>query len=315
MLTPEELKALYKGMGYSVLAITDHDILVAHDYLNDEEFITLHGFEMEVGEHKEGVHGTMNKCCHMCSIALEPDNMTQPCWHRTKYTPGIAKELIDAVVFDESKPDFEREYSCEGVSRMMEESRSNGYFVTYNHPSWSRERYTQYMGYNSMHAMEMFNGGCLNAGYLDYNPDVYDDLLRQGKRIYCIGADDNHGSKQEERRLWDFFRAFTMIKSEKLEYGAIIDALDNGNFYASEGPEITELYFEDGKVHIKCSDAAQISLPTGIRKSGIVKAKDGVPVNEAAFAVDESCIYFRLTVTDMNGMHATTNAYFLDEIM
>ena len=45
MFTPEELKTVYKGMGYSVLAITDHDILVAHDYLNDEEFITLHGFK------------------------------------------------------------------------------------------------------------------------------------------------------------------------------------------------------------------------------------------------------------------------------
>ena len=106
-----------------------------------------------------------------------------------------------------------------------------------------------------------------------------------------------------------------MIKAEKLEYGAVIDALDNGNFYASEGPEITELYLEDGNVHIKCSGAAQITYTSGRRKAGIVKAKDGVAVTEATFPVVPEDIYFRLTVTDMNGMHATTNAYFTDEVL
>ena len=49
-MTPQELKEHYKGMGYSVLAITDHDILVPHPELNDEHFLTLNGYEMEVNE-------------------------------------------------------------------------------------------------------------------------------------------------------------------------------------------------------------------------------------------------------------------------
>ena len=106
-----------------------------------------------------------------------------------------------------------------------------------------------------------------------------------------------------------------MIKAEKLEYGAIIDALDNGNFYASEGPEIKELYYEDGKVYVKCSEAVEITCTKGIRKMGIVKMKDGKPCTEANFPVADGEIYFRITVTDANGKHATTNAYFLDEIM
>ena len=314
MFTPEELKTVYKGMGYSVLAITDHDILVAHDYLNDEEFITLHGFEMEVGEHKEGVHGTMNKCCHMCSIALEPDNMTQPCWHRTKYTPGIAQELIDAVIFDESKPDFEREYSCEGVSRMMEESRSNGYFVSYNHPSWSRERYPQYMGYNSMHAMEMFNGMCIMLGYEDYNPRVYEDMLEGGKRIYCIGSDDNHNRHPQDSSKRESGLAWTMIKAPRLEYREITKALEQGNFSASEGPEIHELWLDDDGVHIRCSDAVRIDCNSEGRAAQSVVADAGETVNGADFEYFPFAGWFRITVTDKNGKHACTNAYFPDEL-
>ena len=35
-----------------------------------------------------------------------------------------------------------------------------------------------------------------------------------------------------------------MIKAEKLEYKTVTKALHDGNFYASMGPEITELYLE-----------------------------------------------------------------------
>ena len=315
--TPEAVKEIYKAQGYSIVAYTDHDIMIDHDDLRDESFLPLLGYEMEVTEQLP--YGTepfmIKRTCHMCLIAKDRETAKQVCWHRSKYLFANAKNYIDQAKFDEEIPDYNRIYSHWGINDIIAKAKEGNFFITYNHPKWSMEGYPEYSGYDGMDAMEMFNGGCLNAGYNDYNPEVYDDLLRQGKRLYCIGADDNHGSKQEERKYWDFFRAYTVIKADKLEYGAIIDALDNGNFYASEGPEIKELYFEDGKVHIKCSDAAQISLTTGIRKSGIVKAKNGVPVNEAVFPIDENYVYFRLTVTDMNGMHATTNAYFLDEIM
>lgn len=316
-LTPEEVKEAYKSHGYSIVAYTDHDIMIDHDDLRDGEFLPLLGYEIETTEQLPYADDPfyLKRTCHICLIARDRESAKQVCWHRSKYLLGHGKEYMHLAKFDEELPDYNRIYSHRGINDIIARAKEGNFFVTYNHPKWSMESYPEYSGYEGMDAMEMFNGGCLNAGYNDYNPDVYDDLLRQGKRIYCIGTDDNHGSKQEERRYWDFFRAFTVIKAEKLEYGAVIDALDNGNFYASEGPEITELYLEDGKVHLKCSGAAQISYTSGRRKSGIVKAKDGVAVTEASFPVVPEDVYFRLTVTDQNGMHATTNAYFTDEVL
>ena len=105
----------------------------------------------------------------------------------------------------------------------------------------------------------------------------------------------------------------------KVDYGPMAkhekNAIENGDTYASSGPEITELYYEDGRVYIKCSDAAAVHLYTaGRRRARTPEIKDGKPITEASFEVKESDFYFRLTVKDAQGNYANTRAYFLDEL-
>ena len=38
-LSPKELKELYKGQGYQILAITDHNVIADHSALNEEDFL------------------------------------------------------------------------------------------------------------------------------------------------------------------------------------------------------------------------------------------------------------------------------------
>lgn len=305
-LTPEQMKELFKKNGYSIIAYTDHDVLVPHPELADEDFLPLNGYEMEVSEATEADRN-FKKNCHMCFIALEPDNLKQVCFHRHKYIWGNAMNYYDQLQYDENEPDFEREYNHEKISKMMEIGRNNGFFVTYNHPSWSLENYNDYMGYNHMHAMEIYNNESVMTGYCDYNEKEYDDMLRGGKRIYCIAADDNHVISTS-------CGGFTMIKANKLEYRAITDALVKGNFYASNGPEIYNLWFEDGKIHVDCSDAIRIVLNTSSRRKDVVRMQDGGVVNSADFEVLKEDGYVRITVTDSKGNHANTNAYFTDEL-
>lgn len=314
--TPEEVKEIYKNAGYSVVAYTDHDILIPHPELCDDSFIALNAFEVEPTEPKSPGKELYNlrKTCHICCIALEQDTVTQPCWHRTKYLFGNAVNHRDEVKFDESEPDYERRYSGEGISEMMQIFREKGFFVTYNHPTWSSEQYTEYTNYHGMNAFEMFNGGCLAGGWEEYNPRVYDDILRGGERIYCIGADDNHNTHALDSRKSDSFVAFTMIKAEHLTYRDITKALEAGHFYASEGPQINALYYEDGKVTIECSAADRILMTTDMRAARIAYDDGSAPLIGATFSVPAECRYFRLTVIDKNGKHACTNAYFIDTL-
>ena len=310
--TPAEIKELYQRLGYSIVAYTDHDIFLHHDELSDDKFLALHGFEIETNEPKPWAESP--KSCHICLIALEKSNKIQPLWHRTKYMIGNGANYRNQIKFDESLPDYERKHTSEGITEIMQTAREKGFFVTYNHPGWSLEDYRDYAGFVGMHAMEMFNGSCIVGGFNDYNPRVYDDILRTGQRIYCVGGDDNHNYAPETSRRSDSGKAFTVIKAKNLKYRTITKALENGDFYASEGPEIHELYFEDGVVHIKCSGADKIVCNYDHRCAQSVLAENDIPLTEAKFKINEKAKYFRLTVTDMRGRHACTNAYFVDTL-
>lgn len=312
-LSPQQLKDIYVEKGYSIIAFTDHDIMLSHSYLNDESFLALNGYEMEITEQLED-ETLPRKNCHICLIALDPDNLTQVCYHRSKYLFGNAPKHRHKIVYDKEKPDFERVYSADGINQIFETGRNSGFFVTYNHPTWSMETYEQYSKYHHMHAMEICNFGCMAMGYAEYNERVYDEMLRGGERICCIATDDNHNYDSADSRFFDSFGGFTVIKAPRLEYKAVTDALVAGHFYASQGPEIYSLLFEDGKLHITCSEADRIMITTGRRRAWAAYASEGKALTEAEFDVMPEDIYVRLTVIDKNGYPANTNAYFTDEL-
>lgn len=306
--TPEELKQMYLQQGYSIVAYTDHNILLDHSDLCDENFLALNGYEVDITEEKDYAFDG-KKTCHLCLVALRPDNLTQVCYHRSKYLFANAPQYRHLIRFDASRPDFVREYTPDCINRIIVEGRAGGFFVTYNHPTWSLETLQEYGAYKGMNAMEIFNNSSFVGGFAEYNEREYDDILRGGERIFCIAADDNHNYES------DSFGGFTMINAEALKYEAVGDALENGAFYASQGPMIHELWFEDGKMGIRCSDAERIVLSTGIRRAETAYPDGNGPLNGAVFHVQPNDRYVRITVTDAAGFHANTRAYFVDDLI
>jgi hypothetical protein len=170
------------------------------------------------------------------------------------------------------------------------------------------------MGYHGMNAMEVFNGSCICSGFDDYNPRVYDDILRGGEKIYAIGADDNHNIAPDGSPRSDSGQAYTVIMADKLEYRTVAKALSDGNCYASEGPEIKEIWCEDGKLHITTSAAKKITCTADLRYARVAHAENGVLVTEAEFELPERFNYVRFTVVDAEGKRATSRAFFVEEI-
>lgn len=316
--TPEQIKADYMAHGYSIIAYTDHNIYVSHDDLTDDKFLALNGFELDINA-ETGEEGESKKTCHLCYVALDKNNKRIVCYHRSKYVWGNSVAFRDSQVFDDSLPDWEREYTKEGINAMIKEGRDNGFFVTYNHPSWSMESYPEYSRYEGMNAMEIINNSCIVSNYDDDNGHCYDDLLHQQKRLYCIAADDNHNRFDDDDPMCDSYGGYIMIGAPKLDYESIAKALENGDFYTSTGnyrhvgPEIKSLVYEDGKVTIKTSPVRSIGIDRNRRECNCVRAADGETMTEATFEVG-NVKWFRFTATDINGFKAFTNAYFTDEL-
>ena len=307
--TPEEIKKEYIKRGYSVVAFTDHDILIPHNDLTDDKFLALNGCEIEVNENDDVLWREM-KTMHMNCIALEPDNHYQVCYNPDKYLYANAVNQKDILVVDDSKPLYEREYSHKGVSKMMDEARNSGFFVIYNHPAGSMEYYPDYIGYNGMHAMEIINSADMYGGYFGYNPQAYDDLLRAGKKIFCVAGHDTHSIFD------DLFVGWTMIKAEKLEYRAITDALIKGHTYVSQGPVIDELWFENGELHITTPGVDKIVFTVGNRRENkVIRSQNNELVTEASYTIKSDQSYIRVTLYDDMGNAANTNAYFVADLL
>ena len=117
LFTPEQVKEEYQKQGYSVVAYTDHDVMIDHSDLCDDKFIALNGYEIEINEPPKP--DLSHKKCHICFIQSDPKNLKQVCWHREKYLFANAVNYKDQVCFDENIPDFERVHTGECISEAM----------------------------------------------------------------------------------------------------------------------------------------------------------------------------------------------------
>ena len=304
-LSPEELKEQYKSHGYSFLAITDHEHFNNNSYLDDEDFITITSAEYAVKEFPEQstLKNFKMKVAHLNLYAKKQDNTNHIC-----YSPifdhdstGERRERI----LKEYDHGYERVYTPEGINEIIKIANENGFFVAYNHPRWSLENYSHYSKYEGLWGVEILNYACHSSGIYEYDINVHDDFLRDGKRIFASAGDDNHS-------LGNQFGAWVVVNAESLTYDNIINALLNGDFYASSGPEIKELYVEDNKIYVKSSNAKMISFSTEGRRHGSKKAEPGSYVNEAEFEIREEDGYVRICVLDEYGNRADSQAYFVE---
>ena len=88
------------------------------------------------------------------------------------------------------------------------------------------------------------------------------------------------------------------------------------------GPEIRELYVEDGILKVKCSEAVSVSIRSFARFARNVSAAPGETLIGAEFDLavlyekgeGDETKWINITVTDAAGKYATTRAYYLPEL-
>ena len=301
----EEIKKYYMEEGYSIVAYTDHDVFVPHNDLTDESFLALNGYEVAINEEEPSVF-TAKKTCHLCFIALDPKLDTQ----KIIYNSRMLDKNTYAVKLAPDAQFIEIEYSVEYINKLIENGKKEGFFISYNHPAWSLEEKEQYCGYKGFDALEIINYASIVEDYADCCPVQYEEMLRAGNFVGCVASDDNHNKHDKGHPFFDSFGGFTYIKAKELTYEAVADALKNGDYYASEGAEIKELWLEDGKVHVLVDEAAYVYLSAGARRKPRAYLEEGG--GEAVFELRETDPFFRITVINKNGKRAYTRAYKLE---
>jgi len=311
-LSPIELKTMYKERGYAVLAITDHESPENHSSLNEENFLMLTGYEAYIRTNPDCRYDVFAPEIHLNLFARQADNETLIC-----YNPACCKYLSpeEQQALAKAGTQETRSYTADYINTFIRTANENGYLVAYNHPVWSMEDESRILHYEGIFSMEMVNGNSYSLNRLEYNCAFYDKLIRNRKRWFVHAADDNHNQFPIDHPQNDSFRAFTMILADRLDYDHIISAMEHGEMYASTGPLIRELSYENDIIHVECSPAASVYCYFGSKHPSSVHAMNEEQLTCADFSLHPNAAYIRITVVDRNGNTADTRAYYRDELI
>lgn len=308
-MTPEETKKAFLEQGYSIVAFTDHEVMVPHPELTDEHFIAITSTELATNKNYN-CEFEYDQCYHINIYSKDPN--------KTKFYGFDPKKMwlshsLDYININDMEI-VDRKYSFESMNEIIRKAKEENCFVSYNHPVWSTQNYEDYIGLKGLWGVEWHNTGCVHSGYPDTIQPI-DDLLKIGENVFPLATDDAHNIK-------DCFCGFVMVKASELKYETVMDALEKGDFYSSNGPLIEELTIEDGIVSIKTSLATQIFISTERRMTFMKRSDEGI--TEANFDINnyltrcanENCInpYIRITVIDKEGKKAHTRAFRINEL-
>ncbi len=275
---PDEVIRLHKRSGYDFMALTDHNIYNFKNFAPDAELLIMPGMERDHRLPGGGVH-----CFHtVCIGPIEGNGYTQD-------------QRFEGGVLVQNQAEYQP---------YLDDYHAHNNLTIYCHPEWSNTPAREFDQLQGNFAMEIWNTGCAMDNDLDTNAAYWDELLMQGQRIYGVATDDGHPVNQH-------CKGWVRVNAEK-NIPSILDALKNGAFYASCGPEIGDFYVQDGKAVLECSPCAYAGfrhgyLPTWLRHS------DKADVTRVEFTVPGYCTYLRAVVQDAQGRRAWSNPIFLDK--
>ena len=120
--TPEEIKRLYMENGYSIVAYTDHEVMMSHNDLTDEDFLAINGVETITSDKWPGGY-CYNKTYHINFYAKSPDITHCPTLSANNIWPAHAKVYATQEMIDHP---YKNHYSIAGVNDAIKRATRRG---------------------------------------------------------------------------------------------------------------------------------------------------------------------------------------------
>ena len=280
VLPPEEVCRRYRAEGYDFMALTDH-FVGAYGYpvvdtmpFRAEGFTTILGAELHSGAMANG------ELWHILAVGLPAD-----------FAPS-------------DSPDFHPKPGQESGPEIAARAVEAGAFVAVAHPQWSGLTLADARSIEAAHAVEIYNHGCAMGCDRPDGAAIADLLLAEGRRLTLIATDDAHFSEP------DHFGGWTMVKAERNEPEALLDALKRGDFYSSQGPELRDVRIEGDRVVVECSAVVSV---VALGHGTAAKAVHGHSLTraEVPLARLNNSPWVRVSVIDAAGKRAWSNPIWL----
>lgn len=175
------------------------------------------------------------------------------------------------------------------------------------HPYWMGLTTEDLLKQDGYIGIEIFNYICEELNGKGYSLIYWDELLSYGKKIWGFAVDDAHLNKKH----FIADKGWVMVKSRNLTRCEILDAIRNGNFYSSTGPQIYNLNIVDNIIKVEASLEVNIIRFIGSAWRGCsVKPVKENKFSYAEYKIVEDEKYIRVECIDDNGRIAWSNPLF-----
>ncbi len=276
--TPDDVVRWYREHGYHFLVLTDHNFLTGVDGLNalhgaNDKFLVVKGEEVTSSFQTKSVHVN----------GLDVSSLVQPTRNASSLLETIQGN-VDAIRSVNGVPHINHpNFGWSITPDDLRQVKNNRLFEIYNgHPTVHNE------------------GG----GGVPGLEQAWDQILSQGTLLYGVAVDDAHVFKQPGNpNVAGPGRGWVVIRALRLEARALLTALEQGDFYASNGVDLADVRTTATSMMVSVRPQGDFKYRTRfIGKGGSILHESIEPTATYTFTGTEG--YVRAKVIDSMGRAA-----------
>jgi hypothetical protein len=281
-LEPPQVIEAYKNAGYDFMMLSDHFIGHFNWPIADTRALRSNNFTTIIGSELHAPQTQVGELWHIVAAGLPLD-----------FPPASKNE------------------SGEQLARRAHEA---GAFIGIAHPAWSQLTMDDGRAIDCAHAVEIYNHGCAIENDRGDGWYLLDQLLSEGKRLTAFATDDAHFKSP------DHFGGWVHVKAESLGPEVLLDALKQGHYYSSQGPQIHDISVSGNEINITCSPVDNITVLCGNSRTLVRNAKSITEATldlrklETGWLLTKQSPWFRVVVIDHASKRAWSNPIWKDEL-
>jgi predicted metal-dependent phosphoesterase TrpH len=272
----------YKNAGYDFVQMSEHFINHFDWPINDTRAFRANDFTTLIGVELHAPETSAGELWHILAAGLPLD-----------FTPPGPQET---------------------GAELARRARDAGAFISIAHPAWSQLTLADGLAIDAAHSVEIYNHGCAIENDRGDGWYLLDQLLNEGKRLTANATDDAHFKTP------DHFGGWVNVKAQSLDPDALLQALKDGHFYSSQGPEFNTIAVDKKEILISCSPVDTITVVCGNSRTCV---KTGKAITSAVFDLErlnhgwllnKPSPWFRVTAIDHAGKRAWSNPIWWDNV-
>ena len=279
--SPAEVVELYRAAGYDFTCLSEHlwsdprfsaPTIIDTTAFDSPDFVTIISAEL-----------------HCPGKAHDRDGL----WH---------------IVANGLPVDFPMAGDGETGPDMVRRAVAAGAFVTIAHPEWYclTNEEARSLAAAGAHGVEIYNHSSALETARGGGIATLDLLLHEGHRLHLTATDDSHHIPG------DAFGGWVMVATEGLAAENIVAALKAGQFYASTGPDFTDITIDGTTLHVGTSPVERVILVADNHQAQFFA---GAGLTMASFdlaSLDSD--FFRIVAMDGQGRCAWSNPIWRDAV-